>query len=198
MTMSVFDWVLVAIFALSTFWGLKTGLIDALLSVIAVYVALLLGGQFAFRLVNFFSDDIESRAIATAVGYAVIFIVVFVAARIAGKVLKTGVTFMMLGPVNKLGGLIFGVLAGVLLVSGSVGMAARFVYDPETKTPIAAQEKQFRERLHGWMVEGKVPGAVLDARDALPWNFLGIMPDDFARSLDALRADIDRKQGKQA
>ena len=163
-----------------------------------MYVALLLGGQFAFRLVNFFSDDIESRAIATAVGYAVIFIVVFVAARIAGNVLKTGVTFMMLGPVNKLGGLIFGVLAGVLLVSGSVGMAARFVYDPETKTPIAAQEKQFRERLHGWMVEGKVPGAVLDARDALPWNFLGIMPDDFARSLDALRADIDRKQGKQA
>lgn len=198
MTMTVFDWVLVAIFALSAFWGLKTGLIDALLIVIAVYVALLLGGQFAFRLVNFFTDDIESRAIATAVGYAVIFIVVFIAARFAGKVLKTSATFMMLGWVNKLGGLVFGVLAGVLLVGGTVAMAARFVYDPETKTPIAAQEKQFRERLHGWMVDGKISGAVLDIRDALPWDFLGIMPDDFARSLDALQADVDRKKDKQA
>jgi hypothetical protein len=179
-------------------WGFKTGLIDALLTVIGVYVALLLGGQFAFRLVNFFTDDIESIAIATAIGYAIIFIVVFIAARIVGKVLKTAASFMMLGPVNKVGGLVFGALAGVLLVGGTVAMAARFVYDPETKTPIAAQEEQFRERLHGWMVGSKVSEGVLDVRDVLPWDFLGIMPDDFARSLDALRVDIDRESGKQA
>lgn len=196
--MTVSDWVLVAIFALAAFWGLKTGLIGALLTVIGVYAGLLLGGQFAFRLVNFFTDDIESIAIATAIGYAVIFIVVFIAARIIAKVLQTAAAFMMLGMVDKIGGLAFGALAGVLLAGGAVAMAARFVYDPETKTPIAAQEEQFRDRLHGWMVKGKISEAVLDMRDALPWDSLGIMPDDLARSLDALREDIDREKVKQA
>ncbi len=189
--MTPFDWFLVVVFALAAFWGLKSGLIDAVLTTVGVYLSLLLSGQFAYRLVNFFTDDIESRAIATAIGYVVIFVGIFIAARLIGTLLRTGMKFLMLGWVDRLGGLAFGMVAGVLLVSGLVAAGARFGYDPETRTPIPAQEKQFRARVQGWLVTGEVPKVVVNVRGALPFDFLGIMPDDFGKSLDALEADID-------
>jgi membrane protein required for colicin V production len=195
--MTVFDWVLLIVFLLAVFWGLKNGLVDSLLTVVGIYVALLLSGQFAARLVNFFTDDIKNQAVATAIGYVIIFVAVLIAARIVGKILKTGIKFLMLGWVDRLGGLAFGVIAGALLTGGLVAVAARFVYDPKTLTPIPAQEKQFRDRLRGWMVEGTVPDMVLNVRDALPADFLGIMPSDFAKSLDALKQDVDQFNDRQ-
>ncbi len=196
--MTVFDWVLILIFALATLWGLKNGFIDSLLTVIGTYVALLLSGQFAARIVNFFTDDIKSQALATAIGYVVIFIAVFIAARIIGKILRTGTKMLLLGWVDKLGGLAFGVVAGALLVGGTVSVAARFVYDPTTLTPIPAQERQFRDRLHGWMIEGIISEMTVNIRDAVPADVLGIMPSDFAKSLDALKTDIHQFKGKQS
>lgn len=193
--MTVFDWALIVVFGLALFWGLKTGLIDALLTVVAVYVALLLSGQFAYRLVNFFTDSIESRAIATAIGYLVIFILVFIAARIAGKIIRGTMKLLMLGWLDRLGGLLFGAVAGLLLAVGITAVAARFAYDPETNLPIQAEVGQFRERLRGWMVDGRIPPIILDVRDAVPGNLLGVVPSDFARSLDALDAEIKATKG---
>ena len=196
--MTVFDLVLMVIFALAVLWGLKKGFIDSVLTVVAVYVALLLSGQFASRLVNFFTDKIEGGAVATVIGYIVIFVVVFIVARIIGMVLRTGIKFLMLGWVDKTGGLAFGAIAGVLLVSGTVAAAARFTYDPDTKLPVNVSVGAFGERLRGWMVDGIIPSRILDIRDALPGDFLGIMPQDFGESLDALKQDIERKEGTKA
>ncbi|MSQ07830.1 MAG: CvpA family protein [Dehalococcoidia bacterium] len=196
--MTVFDWALIVIFALAALWGFRNGLIDSLLTVIGTYVALLLSGQFASRIVNFFVDDIKSQALATAIGYVLIFLAVFIAARILGKMLKTGTKMLLLGWVDKLGGLAFGVVAGALLVGATVSVAARFVYDPVSKSPIPAQERQFRDRLHGWMVKGTISEMAIDAREVVPADVLGIMPSDFARSLDALKTDIQQRQDNQS
>ena len=196
--MTVFDWALIIIFALAALWGFRNGLIDSLLTVIGTYVALLLSGQFASRIVNFFVDDIKSQALATAIGYVLIFLAVFIAARILGKMLKTGTKMLLLGWVDKLGGLAFGVVAGALLVGATVSVAARFVYDPVSKSPIPAQERQFRDRLHGWMVKGTISEMAIDAREVVPADVLGIMPSDFARSLDALKTDIQQRQDNQS
>ncbi len=194
--MTVFDWALIVIFALAALWGFRNGLIDSLLTVIGTYVALLLSGQFASRIVNFFVDDIKSQALATAIGYVLIFLAVFIAARILGKMLKAGMKMLLLGWVDKLGGLAFGMVAGALLVGATVSVAARFVYDPVSKSPIPAQERQFRDRLHGWMVKGTISEMAIDAREVVPADVLGIMPSEFAMSLDALKTDIQQRKEK--
>ncbi len=193
--MTVFDWFLVVIFALAALWGLKTGLIDSVLTVVSVYVALLLSGQFAFRMVNFFTDDIENRAVATAIGYLVIFILVFIGARLLGMFLRTGVKFLMLTWVDRIGGVVFGALAGVLLVAGMVAVTARFTYNPDTKVPIIVEIGSFRDNLREWMVDGRVPSLILDIRAGAPADVLGILPSGFGDSLDALEEDIADQKG---
>jgi membrane protein required for colicin V production len=192
MEVTPFDWAMAVVFALAAIWGLRAGLIDAVLTVAGVYIALLLSSQFAYRLVNFFTDEIDSRALATAIGYVVIFVVVFVAARLVGLVLRQFVKFLMMGWVDRLGGLAFGMVAGLLLCSALVAVATRFVYDPETLTPIASEEKEFRNRLHGWLVRGRSAEIIVDLRDYVPAEFLGMVPGDFDSALDGLKAEIEQ------
>jgi membrane protein required for colicin V production len=192
MEMTPFDWAAAVVFALAAIWGLRAGFIDAVLTVVGLYVALLLSSQFAYRLVNFFTDDIDSRALGTAIGYVVIFIVVFVAARLIGITLRQFVKFLMLGWVDRIGGLLLGVVAGALLVSALVALAARLVYNPQSLTPIPAEEKAFRDRLHGWLIDGRSPEIVVQVRDAVPAQTLGMVPGDFDKALDALQIEIDQ------
>ncbi len=193
--MTVFDWILIIVFAQAALWGLKTGLIESVLTIVSVYVAMLLSGQFAYRLVNFFTDEIESRAVATAIGYVAIFALVFIGARIVGKVLRHGAKMLMMGWLDRAGGAVFGAAAGLLLMGGVVAVGARFVYDPGTKLPIPVDVGAFRDRVRGWMVDANLTSFILDVRGAVPGEFLALMPADFARSLDALKVDIDAAKG---
>lgn len=212
--MSILDWVLIAVFIVGALLGLKWGLVQSVLNFVAVYVAMLVGAQFADGLVERFTDDIENESVTTAIGYVVIFLGVFIIAQIVGKIIRAMLTMVFLGWVDKLGGVLVGLLLGAILVTGVVTAMARVAY-PQDEVILAeiediaadsllsgnveaAKERLYqelaerygRDRIKGWLADSTMVPKVLDARDQLPADVLGLIPGEFATALDTLAADL--------
>lgn len=212
--MSIFDWVLVAVFVVGALLGLKWGLVQSVLNFVAVYIAMLVGAQFADGLVERFTDDIENESVTTAIGYVVIFLGVFIVAQIVGKIIRAMLSMVFLGWVDKLGGVVVGVLLGAILVTGVVTAMARVAY-PQDEAILAdindlaasaasegnieaAKERLYqelaerygRDTLKEWLADSTMVPKVLDARGKLPADVLGLIPGEFATALDTLEADL--------
>jgi len=207
--MNIFDWVLVAVFVVGALFGLKWGLVQSVLNFVAVYVAMLVGAQFADGLVARVTDDIQNESVATAIGYVVIFLGVFIIAQIVGKIIRAMLTIIFLGWVDKLGGVVVGLLLGAILVTGVVTAMARVAYpqDEEILVEIedlvtgdieAAKERLYqelaerygRDTLKEWFADSSLVPRVLDTRAKLPANVFGLIPGEFATALDTLEADL--------
>ena len=213
--MNVFDWVLVAVFVVGALLGLKWGLVQSVLNLVGVYVAMLVGAQFADGLVERFTDDIENESITTAIGYVVIFLAVFIIAQIAGKAIRAMLKMVFLGWVDRLGGVVVGALLGAILLTGVVTAMARVAYpqdeiilseievivdaavasdgDPDAATERLYKElaeRYGRDTIKEWLADSSLVPTVLDVRSKLPANVLGLIPGEFASALDTLEADL--------
>jgi len=207
--MNIFDWVLVAVFVIGALLGLKWGLVQAILNFIAVYAAMLVGAQVADGLVAHVTDDVQNESVATAIGYVVIFLSVFIIAQIVGKIIRPMLTIIFLGWVDKLGGVVVGVLLGAILVTGVVTAMARVAYPQDEAILVeiedlvsgdieAAKERLYqelaerygRDTLKEWLADSSLVPKVLDTRSKLPANVLGLVPGEFATALDTLEADL--------
>ena len=207
--MNIFDWVLVAVFVIGALLGLKWGLVQSILNFIAVYVAMLVGAQVADGLVAHVTDDVQNESVATAIGYVVIFLSVFIIAQIVGKIIRPMLTIIFLGWVDKLGGVVVGVLLGAILVTGVVTAMARVAYPQDEAILVeiedlvsgdieAAKERLYqelaerygRDTLKEWLADSSLVPKVLDTRSKLPANVLGLVPGEFATALDTLDADL--------
>ena len=207
--MNIFDWVLVAVFVVSALLGLKWGLVQSILNFVAIYVAMLVGAQIADGLVARVTDDVQNESVATAIGYVVIFLGVFIIAQIVGRIIRPMLTIIFLGWVDKLGGVVVGVLLGGILVIGAVTAMARVAYPQDEAILVeieelasgnfeAAKERLYqelaarygRDALKEWLADSSLVPGVLDTRSKLPANVLGLVPGEFATALDTLDADL--------
>ncbi len=207
--MNILDWVLVAVFVVGALLGLKWGLVQSVLNFIAVYVAMLVGAQVADGLVARVTDDVQNESVATTIGYVVIFLGVFIIAQIVGKTIRAMLTIIFLGWVDKLGGVVVGVLLGAILVTGVVTAMARVAYPQDEAVLVeieglvtgdieAAKERLYqelaerygRDTVKDWLADSSLVPRVLDTRAKLPANVLGLIPGEFATALDTLEADL--------
>jgi membrane protein required for colicin V production len=207
--MNILDWVLVAVFVVGALLGLKWGLVQSVLNFIAVYVAMLVGAQVADGLVARVTDDVQNESVATTIGYVVIFLGVFIIAQIVGKIIRAMLTIIFLGWVDKLGGVVVGVLLGAILVTGVVTAMARVAYPQDEAILVeiedlvtgdieAAKERLYqelaerygRDTVKDWLADSSLVPRVLDTRAKLPANVLGLIPGEFATALDTLEADL--------
>ncbi len=100
--MSWLDIVLIVALAISTFLGLKVGIIKAVLSLAGVIVGVVLAGQYYVALADvlpFFSET-SSAAKITAI--------------VLARLLKWAASVVMLNWVNQLGGAVFGLMLGAI------------------------------------------------------------------------------------
>ena len=201
--MNILDWILLVLFILGALWGYKSGLVDGLLTLVAVYVAMVLSGQFASRIVGAFTDSIESDALSTAIGYVVIFVLVFLVSRIIGKMIRGTLKVLFLGWVDRLGGLALGLVAGLLIAGALVAVLARFTYvfeppsgDGNMVERAAAQviNETARTNVDEQLVNSNITEVVVEVRSALPGRALGMMPDDFDTALDILEERIEQEK----
>ena len=207
--MNIFDWVLFVVFVVGALLGLKWGLVQSVLNFVAVYVAMLVGAQFADRLVARVTDDVQNESVAAAIGYVVIFLSVFIIAQIVGKIIRAMLTVIFLGWVDKLGGVVVGLLLGAILVTGVVTAMARVAYPQDEAILVeiedivsgdieAAKERLYqelaerygRDTLKEWLADSTLVPRVLDTRAKLPADVLGLIPGEFATALDTLEADL--------
>ena len=203
--MNLLDWIFAGIFVLSALWGYKAGLVNLLVNTVAIYVGLFFSGLFAGRILSLIWDGVESKAISTAIGYIIIFIGVFLASRIAVSIInKTTKSFSsQMGWGNKLGGILIGLFAGILIAGGLMTAGARYTYSLPQSTANQSTdsiqlmienvarnyvEGSVREKLDNWLIESQIVPSLLNLRGFV----IEFAPDDFGVSLDILENRIDK------
>ena len=203
--MNLLDWIFAGIFVLAALWGYKAGLVNLLVNTVAIYVGLFFSGLFAGRILSLIWDGVESKAISTAIGYVIIFIGVFLASRIAVSIInKTTKSFSsQMGWGNKLGGILIGLFAGILIAGGLMTAGARYTYSlPQStanQSPSSVQlmiqnvarnyvEGSVREKLDIWLIESQIVPSLLNLRGFV----IEFAPDDFGVSLDILENRINK------
>ena len=105
--------VIVVAVAISTFLGLRMGIIKAVLSLAGVIVGVILAGRYCVP----FSHQlafIPGEKVAEIVAFAIILIGVMVIAAVLASLLKWAASVVMLGWVNRLGGAAFGLVLGAI------------------------------------------------------------------------------------
>ena len=199
--MTVFDWLLLALIIIPMLWGLSKGAVTMTLTTAGIFVAMFLSGQFAERVVGSFTDSVDNEAITTAIGYVVIFLAVFIAIGFISRFIKIVLSVTMMGWLDKLLGVGVGVLAGVLLMTAATMVAARYAYvvDDDDGGGISGSAEKFikekgRERLSGWLVDSNLVPISLNVQDAIPGNFIGLVPGDFSDAMDELEKRRDQKE----
>ena len=203
--MNLLDWIFAGIFVLSALWGYKAGLVNLLVNTVAIYVGLFFSGLFAGRILSLIWDGVESKAISTAIGYVIIFIGVFLASRIAVSIInKTTKSFSyQMGWGNKLGGILIGLFAGILIAGGLMTAGARYTYSLPQSTANQSTdsiqlmienvarnyvEGSVREKLDNWLIESQIVPSLLNLRGFV----IEFAPDDFGVSLDILENRINK------
>ena len=200
--MNVLDWILIVLFAVGAFWGYKSGLISGVLTVIALFVASLVSGQFSERIVALIGTNVESEALSTAIAYVAIYVIVILLARMLAKAVKAGLKVVLLGWVDKVGGIALGLVAGVIVIGAVVGPLARYAYVVEdqvySEDALKQMARQFaasaaREAVDGLLKGSQVTGVVVDIYRILPASGLGMLPGDFDVAFELLneRRNID-------
>ncbi len=111
--MNWLDIVILVLIAISTFLGLRTGIIKAALSLVGVIVGVILAGCYYVPLSEQLSF-ISQAGVARTVAFAVILVGVMLLAAVLASLLKRVVSLVMLGWVDRLGGAIFGLAMGAI------------------------------------------------------------------------------------
>jgi len=123
--LSWIDIVLVVVLAVSTFSGLKTGIIKAALTLAGIIVGIVLAGRYHATLaaqLTFISEE----NVAKIVAFAIILVVVMAIAAVLAKLLKWTASAVLLGWVNRLGGAILGLLLGALFCAVLLAIWVKF------------------------------------------------------------------------
>lgn len=117
--MTWLDVVVIVVWVVVTFWGLKTGLVSMLFPLAIVVGSLLLGGVLAGPIGDLFSLLTDDETVQTIGGYALIFVVLFVAGSLAMHFLSVSSRFVpSSGLANNAAGGVVGFMVGFVLLSG--------------------------------------------------------------------------------
>ena len=207
-----FDFVLLAILIVGLLYGMKTGLIKAAFVAVGGYAGWLLAGQFGGRLGSLFDSSLGNETLVSVISYAIIIVGALIVASIAAKIvnpLLTVFTLGLSGMVDKLGGLVLGLLIGVSIAGALVIGAARLTYDfdssiitdqvPDQAASAVGQiEEQLakaesvRESLETALSGSQLVPTFISVVDSLPGDALGFIPADFMDALHILKAEIDK------
>ena len=210
--MNWFDFVLLAILIVGLLYGMQSGLIKAAFIAVGGYAGWLLAGQFGGRVGSLFDSSLGNETLVSVISYAIIIVVALIIASIVAKIVKPLLTVFTLGMssmVDKLGGLVLGLLIGVSIAGALVIGAARLTYDFDTsvltdKVPdqvagnVGQIEEQLakvesvKENLETALGESQLVPTFVNVVDSLPGDALGFIPADFMEALKILKAEIDK------
>jgi uncharacterized membrane protein required for colicin V production len=115
--MAWIDLAIIAFIALGSFRGLRSGLIRQVVNLASVIAGGVVASHLYPRLatnIDFLVADTQSRQL---VAYAAIFFGFLVLGQLAGQLLRTVASMLLLGPLDHLGGLMFGLVQSVLIVT---------------------------------------------------------------------------------
>ena len=204
------DIIIVLIVAASLVWGLKTGVIPMVFTVLGMLIGWWLAGQYADDVGALVGDWGTFDTALTVFCYAaIVSLSVFVASKV-GSLVKPFIVIGTLGTAgmaDKIGGLLIGLIIGLVFTGAFIVVLARLSFDLEVSTPdvqiaggaeimrlaggkVAAITER-RQVVVNSLRESRAAPVFLDVVDVIPGSALGFIPGDFQASLDILREEID-------
>ena len=197
--MNWLDIVLIVIFVAALLQGLKLGLLGAAVTAIGAIVGWQLAGQFSDNVGELFGG--KGDTIATVVAYVIVISLSMMAIRFAYRMVRPFmIVIPIVPPVDRLGGVALGLIAGVVLAGAVIIVLARFAYDFELpEGGVAGQvaervpdPQETRDSVESALKESSIVPRFIDVTDAVPGSALGFVPSDFKASLDILDQRIEQ------
>src|SRR3990170_1969459 len=105
--------VILLAFALSAY---SAGLIREVITLVAVVVGIVVAGQLYDKLATDILVFIDNEEAALAISFLVLFGAVYLLGQLTAYVLKRAASLLMLGWADRLGGALFGLLKGLIVV----------------------------------------------------------------------------------
>ena len=194
--MNWLDIIILIVLIGSAVFGMRTGIITALIMTIGGFVGWLIAGQLADDLGSTFSDSVSSDTLVTVVSYIIIISAGLMVGSWIAKIVRPILSVATLGIsslIDSLGGITLGLLIGIVISSSIIIFSARFAYDFEnidndTVTSIADQidVKTVRLGLQNRLVDSTSVDIFLGTIHKLPANSLGFIPSDIQISIELL------------
>ena len=199
--MNWYDWVLIAPIVLGVILGFRVGLVKNVLYIVLVAVTMVVGGYLSLIIVDAIGLELESDGLVTVIGYGLLLIGGFLSVQLFSGVVQAIVSKLTFGigdRVNQVGGLVSGLILGFLITTVIVNITARWTYTPdedeEGRLEISEEAiaKMFenslkdtsREAADLVIRESLMVGVVIDVKDLLGGEFIGMIPGEFSDSLD--------------
>ena len=115
------DWldvVVILVMVLPMYLGWRRGLIGTVVPLVGLIFAILVAGHFYDPVADWLSNWLDSSGQAKLLGFAIIFVAVIAAAFAVAVAARRFVNFLLIGWVDTIGGLVFGLLVPHFLLCG--------------------------------------------------------------------------------
>ncbi len=197
--MNWLDIVLIVIFLIAILQGLKLGLLGAAVTAIGAIIGWQLAGQLSDDIGGIFGGTGDT--VATVVAYVIVISLSMTAIRFAYKIVRP---FMIVIPIvplaDRLGGVVLGLIAGVVIAGAVIIVLARFAYDfdlPESGVAGQVAERvpdpeKTRDSVESALIDSSIVPKFITVTGAIPGGALGFVPSDFKASLDILDERIEK------
>lgn len=125
--MNWLDVILLILLGFSAFCGLRRGLIKTVFSIIGVIVGIMLASRFYDTVSSWFGFG--DNAIFNIFAFVLIVIVAMIAAALLAKLVKTAISAILLGWTDQVGGALFGLVVGALLLGALLSLFVK-LFEP--------------------------------------------------------------------
>ena len=136
--MNLLDVILIVVIAFSSIYGLFKGLVKEVISLLALIIGLIGASRFYEGTSPLLQDFGLGEQAARILSFIILFIAIFVALTVIGKLIHKLVHAIFLGWLNRLGGVGFGLIRGII-VSAIIIMILTMI--PSEKAPILSKSK---------------------------------------------------------
>lgn len=168
--------------------GFRIGLFAAVVNVFALALGWLIASQIAYGL-GFVGGYLEwsSSSIIVAV-YVIVIALTVAAVQFVWKIIQKSLGIATLGAtsvVDRVGGLLLGVVLGAVLAGALVLGLARLTYDmPLESRDTPGTSRQVRDGLERSLAESALVEIFIEETEDLPLNAFGFITPGFAESLE--------------
>ena len=203
--MNWLDWILLGTLLASALAGFRIGLISAAVAFVGILIGWYFAGSVSSAAVLAVEAYTDSPAVHSAVSsliYVVLLLLMLYAASRVMRIIRPFLAAMTLGiasVIDRMGGMLLGFVAGLLLVGAFTLVGARLTYAIDlgavsVSGPGIARVEQaadVRAGLEDFLASSSVVRGVTRLAVALPGDVLGLAPSGFGTSLLLLDAALD-------
>lgn len=166
--MNWLDVAIVVVVAGFAFHAFQSGLIREVVTLISAVVGIVVAGALHEEMANDVLFFIEGERTARIVGFLVLMGAVYLAGQITAILLRNAASLLLLGWADKMGGLAFGLLEGLIVVEVLLILVVTY---PQLG-------------LQADIDNSELAGVFLDAAPTVLW----VLPNDFDTAVDAFLA----------